>query len=402
MASVPLIEPPLRVGADQGATHAVLLIEDDAGDALIVQELLLDADERFETTWATSLAAARSHLLAGSSCILLDLGLPDADGLDGLREVLRLAPGAAVVVLTGFDDKERGVAAVASGAQDYLVKGEVDTLLLARSLRYAMERKRADESARRLHEVELRRQENRRLQRGLLPRPLVRDAALTWETRYQPGGGETVLGGDFFDAVELADGSLRVIIGDVCGHGPDEAALGVSLRIAWRTLVLAGFPAAGVLPALDEVLRNERFDDDLFATVCELDVAPGRRSAVLRVAGHPVPLTLGTVVAQVAPAIPGPPLGVVADARWAEVHVELAPDWSILLYTDGLIEGRAERQGGRLGEEGLIELLEAARPTDDLAGLVDGVLAAAEAHHRGPLPDDVALLLLSYGRAGPT
>jgi hypothetical protein len=172
--------------------------------------------------------------------VLLDLGLPDAAGLDALQTILRLAPAAAVVVLTGLDDRQRGVDAVAAGAQDYLVKGEVDGLLLGRSVRYAVARKRADDAARRLFEAELRCAHNVRLERGLVPRPLLSDPDLVWVTRYRPRGGDSLLGGDFFDAVELADGTLRIVIGDVSGHGPDEAAVGVSVRIAWRSLVIAG------------------------------------------------------------------------------------------------------------------------------------------------------------------
>ncbi len=406
VASPPLIRRPGAARADvppsPAAPTAVVLIEDDAGDALLVQELLGDADEAFETTWVTSLAEAHAQLAGRSPCVLLDLGLPDADGIGALREVLRVAPASPVVVLTGFDDKARGVEAVAAGAQDYLVKGAVDGQLLARSLRYAMERKRADESARRLHEVEVRRSEARRLERGLLPRPLVRDEGIRWVSRYRPGGGETLLGGDFFDAIEAPDGTLRVIIGDVCGHGPDEAALGVSLRIAWRTLVLTGYPAQDALPALDEVLRHERFDDTLFATAVDVEIHPDRRSATMRLAGHPPPLVLEPEVAILGVDRPGPPLGVLDNFRWVGERVELAPTWSLLLYTDGLIEGRADHESGRLGEGGLVDLLRESLPAEDPAELVDHLIATAERHHRGPLPDDVALVLLSYrqGRDG--
>ena len=292
------------------------------------------------------------------------------------------------------------MAAVAAGAQDYLVKGEVDTLLLARSLRYAMERKRADEAARRLHDADLRRHEALRLERGLLPRPLVRDEGLTWEQAYRPGGGETLLGGDFFDVIETADGALRVIIGDVCGHGPDEAALGVSLRIAWRTLVLAGFPAAHVLPALEDVLQNERFDDALFATACELRISADRRSGSMWVAGHPAPLSLEPVVSEIATYRAGPPLGVVDGAHWEEARFDLPARWSLLLYTDGLIEGGADRVGGRLGEGGLVELLDTAPPGEEPGALVDRLITTAEGFNRGPLPDDVALLVLTYRPVG--
>src|SRR6185295_16895834 len=150
----------------------ILLVEDDEGDAFLVRELLDEAGAPFDLLVATSLREART-LMGGVQCILLDLGLPDAEGIDGLRRLLAVAGSAAVCVLTGRSDEHLGVAAVAEGAQDYLVKGQVDGVLLVRALRYAVERKRADENARRLREVELRQAESARLERGLLPQPLM-------------------------------------------------------------------------------------------------------------------------------------------------------------------------------------------------------------------------------------
>ncbi|NHW87935.1 SpoIIE family protein phosphatase, partial [Escherichia coli] len=78
----------------------------------------------------------------------------------------------------------------------------------------------------------------------------------------------------------------------VCGHGVDEAALGVELRVAWRALILAGVPDDEVLPALEQVLMSERRLQEIFATVAtaRLDLAAGR--ATVRLAGHPPPVLL--------------------------------------------------------------------------------------------------------------
>src|SRR5918912_335328 len=155
--------------------------------------------------------------LRGLQCVLLDLGLPDAEGIDGLRKLLAVAGSAAVCVLTGRSDEHLGIAAVAQGAQDYLVKGQVDGVLLTRALRYAVERKRADENARRLREVELRQAESRRLERGLLPQPLIAHPERLISF-YRPGRHRALLGGDFYDAVQDRDGRLHLLVGDVCGH----------------------------------------------------------------------------------------------------------------------------------------------------------------------------------------
>jgi serine phosphatase RsbU (regulator of sigma subunit) len=379
----------------------VLLVEDDSGDALLVEELLREAGEAgvgIELRWARSLAEAGRMLDAGVRCVLLDLGLPDAEGMEGLERVLAMAPHAAVIVLTGFADAPRAVASVAAGAQDYLIKHEVDGPLLARSIRYAVERKRADESQRRLFASELRAAENTRLQRGLLPTPLLDGTALTFTARYRPGRQRALLGGDFYDAVKRPDGSVQVVIGDVCGHGPDEAALGVCLRIAWRTLVLAGRSGQELLAVLEEVLVHERRSEELFATLCTVEISPERDRARVYCAGHPMPLLIdgGGVRVTADDDQAGPALGLGPGFDWPAADVVLGEHWSLLLFTDGLIEGRVDGTAERLGVERLMGLISAhLRAGHPGHTLVEHTIAEVESLNGGPLTDDLAVLLLA-------
>jgi len=231
-----------------------------------------------------------------------------------------------------------------------------------------------------------------------LPRPLLRSDDLEVATVYRPGGGGDVLGGDFYDAVELEDGTLRAVIGDVCGHGPDEAALGVSLRIAWRTLVVAGTAHERVLPALDDVLVAERQQDETFVTVCDVTIRPDRRAAAVRLAGHPAPLLLHPSPTVWPRVDSGPPLGVVPGQTWPAAQAELTGPWAVLLYTDGLIEGRLPQSTERLGIDGLTAHLhhKGLSAGEWEAGL-EATLAWVEEQHGGPLADDVALMLLANG-----
>src|SRR5215471_13510039 len=272
----------------------VLLIEDDDADALLVEELLLDAAAPIALRRARSLAEAKP-LLPEVTCALLDLGLPDTGELQELRGVRWLAehmPPLAVVVLTGVADEHLGAEAVRAGAQDYLVKGQVDGAMLNRVIRYAIERLRSEEVQRQLREAQIYARENSRLERGLLPSPLLSDPRLTVATQYRPGGGQMLLGGDFFDVVEAADGWVHTVVGDVCGRGPEEAALGVCLRVAWRTMVLSGRPMADVLSAVQQMLEHERQEERLFATLCMMSIAPDRSRGRLHLAGHPQPLLI--------------------------------------------------------------------------------------------------------------
>lgn len=166
-------------GARQLTPPSVLLVEDDPGDALLVEELVADSALKMRLQWVRSMAEAREALaFEVPDCVLLDLHLPDAQGLEAVSMVQSHADQVAVVVLTGLAEEETGLAAVAAGAQDYLVKGRVEPELFGRAVRYAIQRKQAEQAAVALQASQMQAQENARLERGLLPRPLVNGAAV--------------------------------------------------------------------------------------------------------------------------------------------------------------------------------------------------------------------------------
>jgi diguanylate cyclase (GGDEF)-like protein len=130
-----------------GDEKRVLLVEDNPGDAGLVERLLRRAgDTRYLIEVAPSLAKAMEALRHDSFDVaLVDLSLPDAHGIDCIREVQSAAPNTPIVVLSGFSDEPLALQAVQAGAQDYLVKGEVEGRILRRSIRYAIERKLSEE-----------------------------------------------------------------------------------------------------------------------------------------------------------------------------------------------------------------------------------------------------------------
>ncbi|WP_420717122.1 PP2C family protein-serine/threonine phosphatase [Streptomyces sp. H27-G5] len=393
---------PVPVPAQTSLT--LLVIEDDPAGGLTVPEVL-DADgHRIRLRTARNLTEATRLLTPDVHCILLDLSLanpgPGAadDRFATLREVLRLAPRHAVLVLTAEADAEHAAEAVRVGAQDYLFRDELDGRLLSRAIRYAVERKRADIAQYKLAESKLRAQENARLERGLLPNPLLEGSDLRFAARYRPGRSRALLGGDFYDTVRTPDGTVHAMIGDVCGHGPDEAALGVELRIAWRALTLAGLCGDDLLATLQEVLEVERPCEEIFATLCTVDIAPDGRRAGLCLAGHPAPLI--SRPGRAARLLPyensGPALGLLPKARWPRRQVELGGTWSLMLYTDGLIEGKIGAGKERLGQDGMVEMIN--RHLDQgLSGesLLEASVTEARRLNGGELTDDVAVVLLS-------
>ena len=122
----------------------VVLIEDNAAEATLVAESIeQSALQRFSVVGFSRLWAAMDHLdRAGADCVLLDLSLPDAVGLEGVRVLLSAFPDLPVVVLTGHDDTSLALEAVSAGADDYLVKRHAEGEAIVRALRYAIERSR--------------------------------------------------------------------------------------------------------------------------------------------------------------------------------------------------------------------------------------------------------------------
>jgi serine phosphatase RsbU (regulator of sigma subunit) len=390
---------PPGSAAGQRTEFDVLIVEDDAVDAFLAQELLAEADPGLRLNRATDLRSAEAAIEDGIRCVVLDLNLPDATGLDGLRRLLERAPTVAVVVLTGQHDDQLGVQAVAAGAQDYLTKGEIDGPLLARTIRYAVERQ---ESHRYRLEAELHARENARLERGLLPTPAISSAELACYTRYLPGRPRSLLGGDFYDVVQTADGTLHAVIGDVCGHGPDEAALGVCLRVAWRSLVLAGLRGTELFAVLQRLLVGERRTDEIFTTACMVTLDPAPKAAAILSAGHPPPLLLDSgrrttpAVREALPSSTGPALGLTAEPTWRIEQIELTGTWGLLLYTDGIVEGRVGNGAERLGVDRLTKIVEA-RMADRLSGteLLRATIAEVTELDGGTLADDIAALLIA-------
>ncbi|MBC8170893.1 MAG: response regulator [Anaerolineae bacterium] len=133
----------------------ILLIEDNPGDAGLIRTMLLDhgspefALHRVETLHEAVLYSREQP----ADVILLDLSLPDSTGIDTLLKALTDIPDKAIIVLTGFDDQRLGVQAVQMGAQDYLVKDDIDSKLLRRAIRYAIERHRTETALRRSEEA---------------------------------------------------------------------------------------------------------------------------------------------------------------------------------------------------------------------------------------------------------
>jgi serine phosphatase RsbU (regulator of sigma subunit) len=385
-----VIEP--AAGSVRVSDVPILLVEDDLGDALLVRAALADAGVADSAvTWVRTLVDALAALPTQPGCILLDLGLPDALGYGGVAQLVGAAPYTPVIVLTGRQERD-GLDALAAGAEDYLVKDAITGELLERAIRYAMERKRAQATQEQLRDISVSAAEQARLERGLLPTPLLRTDAVSCSTYYRPGRDDAVLGGDFYDVVETSDGRIRAVVGDVMGHGADEAALGVHLRVAWRTLLLAGVPDDTILPTLARLLQAEADQISRYVTVCDITVDAGEMT--VRLAGHPAPIISSGAETRYLDLRVGLPLGVplrVEGDPWPANHLSVAPGTSVLLYTDGLLDAFFGQSAESIGVPELVAAVElCARAGAPPAAWVPTLLAGAP---RDSIDDTAAVVL---------
>ncbi|MEU1530581.1 SpoIIE family protein phosphatase [Streptomyces fagopyri] len=231
------------------------------------------------------------------------------------------------------------------------------------------------------------------LQRSLLPPELPHIEGVEVEVIYRAAGEGNEVGGDFYDLFPIRDGAYGFAIGDVCGTGPEAAAVTGLARHALRLLAREGFGGPAVLERLNSAILDEGARSR-FLTLLYGELWPQEDgSAVLKVvcAGHPLPLRLrqdGTVEAA---AEPQPLLGVMEDLELYEQTVTLDPGDVLLCVTDGVTE---RREGTRmLGDDGLTDVLTTC--TGLTAGAVAArVMRAVERFASDAPSDDMAILAM--------
>ncbi|MBZ5736126.1 serine/threonine-protein phosphatase [Nocardioides sp. TRM66260-LWL] len=229
-----------------------------------------------------------------------------------------------------------------------------------------------------------------RLQRALLPRTTPQVCGLEVASHYRAAATETEVGGDWFSALGVAERSIAVVIGDVSGHGIDAVAEMARARFTLRALLAEGHGPGEALARTAAQFADGEDWRIITAAVGVLDADSGE--ATICSAGHPPPLLVhADGRASLLDLVPAAPLGLVA-TRYPEHRFRLEPDESLVLYTDGLVERRAESP--EVGQARLLEVVSrlAGRPVDDFA---EALVSAMTGDAAG---DDVAVLVVR--RAG--
>jgi phosphoserine phosphatase RsbU/P len=406
-------------GNSQNGHVRLLLIEDNPSDARLIEVMLEHASNGlFDIEHVERLSAGLRRLEQGGiNVVLSDLSLPDSDGLDTFARLHAKAPQIPIIVLSGLNDTNLALKAVHEGAQDYLIKGEVDGQLLVRAMRYAIERKHMSEQL--AHYAEELRAKNaqleadfnmaREIQEMFLPQQYPtfphsaapEESALRFSHRYLPAAA---VGGDFFNIFAITDTTAGIFICDVMGHGMRAALITAIMRgLVEELMPVAADPGkflTEINRSLNAILRRTRepFLATAFYVVADVVSGELRFSS----AGHPSPFHVRREAGKVEPLKfwdprHGPALGLFDKSDYPTSRCPIAPNDIVLLFTDGLYEV----DNGAHEEYGQERLLAAVRKRYNLATerLLDELLQEVQRFSNAKeFEDDVCLVAMEIAK----
>ena len=377
-------------------------VADVIGDDGSLRRVALLADRRFvDSAWETqagppdpgntdnpiirAVATGRSELIEDAAGFPLNAAAAD----ELYQEVLRrIDPATAVVAPLRHRGRVVGVFSIGTVRASGRRLGEQDLHLaedLARRAAVAVENTSLYAKQRTAAET---------LQHALLPEELPDLPGLSTAARYVAGGPGVQVGGDWYDAVMLRDGSVALAMGDVVGHGVAAASLMGQLKSALRAYSLDGCEPAAVLQKLNAML-HEFGPGDHMATLVYGRFDPSTGVLRLANAGHPPPLVIAPDgSARFFDETSGIPLGALPRARYTEAVAALEPGSTLVFYTDGLVEDRVTTL-----EEGMGRLFAAAVAHGDaeLGALCDAVLRSVAEEPEGSAGrDDMAILAFRW------
>lgn len=380
----------------------VLLIEDDPGDALLVKTALKEARSvSFVAMHETTLTDAIERLTVSSTfdVVLLDLGLPDSESADTLPRLLAAVPPVPIVVMTGLDAPQAAEHAIELGAQDFMVKDEMDSRSLARTLQNAIYRFRSERERMTLADMLAAEYDRmaeelsaaRNMQFDLLPRrgrlDRIQSALnLAIDSYFKPSSD---IGGDLWGCLEEEGGSLVVYILDFSGHGVG-AALNV-FRLHTLISELKGQitdPAATLLQinsALHGLLPRGQY-----ATMALAVIDTVSETMTWSGAGAPRPILFDKGGESQWLDTAGAPLGLSSSAQYHNRKIGFPPGSSLFLYSDAMTEAYMA-DGEMVEQTRLLEMVRSHYRTGagvSIPALVEHFLDQV----RSPLDDDMTVV----------
>jgi sigma-B regulation protein RsbU (phosphoserine phosphatase) len=370
----------------------ILLVEDDPDDVWIMRGLLGDRwDGPFELVQVELLASGIKRCDEGDfDIILLDLSLPDSRGLETFfRMKAGVGNSVPIVVLSGYDDENTAVKAVKAGAQDYLVKGQVDDAVLIRSIRYAIERSRRHFAEEALRNTSEEFRAAREIQQRLYPSKSPTLEGFDIAGSLYPA---TATAGDYYDYIPMLEQCLGIVVGDVSGHGMGPALLMSETRACLHTLTQAYFDVGDILSRANRVLAADT-EDFHFVTLAMGRIDPRTRSFVYASAGQQGYLLHADDQTTVLEST-SMPLGVNSDTVIPTAPpLQLESGQIITFFTDGVFE--AESLGGvRFGMGRALESIRSERdkPASEIVDLLHKDIVDFSRH--STQRDDIAIVIV--------
>jgi len=394
-----------------------LVVEDNPGDARLIEMMIHRAGgDIFQVEQVERLAEAVVRAEEGGlAVVLLDLSLPDSHGLETFARLHARAPHLPIIVLSGLNDTRVALQAVHDGAQDYLIKGEVEGQLLVRSMRYAIERKRltrqlaeyAEELRAKNAQLEADFNMARDIQQVFLPNryPVFpkwaspSQSALRFYHRYIPAAA---VGGDFFDVFAITGTTAGVFICDVMGHGMRAALITAIMRGLLEELMPVAADPGRFLSEINRSLHailkrtHETFLATAFYAVADCNSDEVRFSS----AGHPSPFRVRRqrrAIEFLKDHDPshGPALGLFERAVYPTCRCPTEENDLLILFTDGMYEAQnhAKEEYGMERLKNAMQARAALAPND----LLDQLLAEVRAFSgSADFEDDVCTVAVEF------
>lgn len=231
----------------------------------------------------------------------------------------------------------------------------------------------------------------RTLQQTLIPPALPVVPGLEIAASYRPAGDGEEVGGDFYDVFQIRRGEWVIVLGDVCGKGVDAAVVTALMRHSLRAVFIDHPSPSSALSVLNQIVLAH--DSDRFCTLVLLRLQQdGDRWLIdMCAAGHPAPILVRPDQQSVAVGTPSPLVGVFADPHFTDSGLILEPGDMLVLYTDGVTEGRRDLEF--FGEQRMLTSLDTHRR--DVSHAVDGLLTDVLDFQRGRTRDDIAVVALA-------
>ncbi len=317
----------------------ILLIEDSPLTlAMIHGWLRAGLQFEYELQVAETLQSAEQILHSiDFDVIVLDLNLPDSDGLPTFNSIQLLVRETPIVILSGESDQHLAIEAVRRGAQDYIVKGQTETNPLARSIQFALERSRRQQA-----EVALQSSENQIAIAQSIQQRLLPPDTFAVDGFELSGKCDSVdrTGGDYFDFFLFPDQSLGVVLADVCGHGIGSAMLMVETRAILRALAQSEPEPGNILSNANKLLTGDLLQGG-FVTLFIAKIQPQSPSLSFASAGHPGYL-IDNLARPLALRSQNVPLGVMPNERYDTHDAQLQCGDLLYIASDGISEASAD------------------------------------------------------------